>query len=104
MAGNWKMNLSRESGLALAGQVSEHVDGRADLDVVVFPPFVYLDVLARALSGSQVAVGAQNCSQERSGAFTGEVSAAQIADVGARFVIVGHSERRRLFGETDELV
>jgi triosephosphate isomerase len=72
--------------------------------VAVFPPFVYLDEVARALAGSNVRVGAQNCCDEPEGAFTGEVSAAMLRDVGAELVILGHSERRHVYGESDELV
>ena len=104
LAGNWKMNLERKSALGLVAALRERVGARHDLDVAVFPPFVYLDEIARALAGSRIQVGAQNCCDERSGAFTGEISAAMLVDVGASSVILGHSERRHLYGESDELV
>jgi triosephosphate isomerase len=104
LAGNWKMNLARRSALELALAVREHLGRSAEVDVAVAPPFVYVDEVARALLGSPVLVGGQNCCDEEQGAFTGEVSAAMLADVGARFVILGHSERRHLYGEGDELV
>ena len=104
IAGNWKMNLERKSALGLVAAVRDRVASREDIDVAVFPPFVYLDEVARALAGSPVRVGAQNCCDEASGAFTGEVSAAMILDVGADMVILGHSERRHVYGESDELV
>ncbi|MBI5363023.1 MAG: triose-phosphate isomerase [Planctomycetes bacterium] len=104
IAGNWKMNLERKSALDLVARIKEHVGARDDVDVAVFPPFVYVDEVARALRGSKIAVGAQNCCDEPHGAFTGEISAAQLADVGATLVILGHSERRHVYGEGNELV
>lgn len=104
IAGNWKMNLDRRSAVDLAHAVRAVADRRSDVDVAVFPPFVYLDELARTLAGSRVRLGAQNMCAEDSGAFTGEVSAAMLKDVGCELVILGHSERRHLFGESDELV
>lgn len=104
LCGNWKMNLERKSALGLAARIREHAGARADIDVGIAPPFVYVDEIARAVAGSQIRVGAQNCCDEPHGAFTGEVSAAQLVDVGARFVILGHSERRHVYGEGDELV
>jgi len=104
VAGNWKMNLERKSALGLVAELRERAGSRSDVDVAVFPPFVYLDLVVRALAGSNIAVGAQNCCDKASGAFTGEVSAAMLADVGARSVILGHSERRHVYGESDELV
>src|SRR6185295_6707530 len=103
-AGNWKMNLERKSALALVARLHECAGARTDVDVAVFPPFVYLEEVARMLSGSRIAVGAQNCCEQPAGAFTGEISATMLADVGARAVIVGHSERRHVYGERDELV
>ncbi len=104
VAGNWKMNLDRRAAKALADAVREAVGERRDVDVALFPAFVYVEEIARALAGSPVRAGAQNCSDRRGGAFTGEVSPWMLADVGAELVIVGHSERRHLFGETSEWV
>lgn len=104
IAGNWKMNLERKSALGLAAQVREHAGERHDVDVGLFPPFVYIEEIARAVRGSRIVVGGQNCCDEANGAFTGEVSAAQLVDVGATHVILGHSERRLIYGEGDELV
>jgi triosephosphate isomerase len=104
IAGNWKMNLDRKGAVELASTLRERCGSRTDLDVAVFPPFVYVPDVARALAGSAIRVGGQNCCDEPSGAFTGEVSAAMLADVGATMVILGHSERRHVYGETDELV
>jgi len=104
LAGNWKMNLNRRAALDLVGALRQAVGDRRDVDVAVFPPFVYIDEVARALAGSPIRVGAQNCCDEESGAFTGEVSVAMLRDVGATCVVLGHSERRHLYGEGDELV
>jgi triosephosphate isomerase len=104
VAGNWKMNLDRASALELVATLRERFGQRTDLDAAVFPPFVYLGEVVRALEGSPIRVGAQNCCDQTAGAFTGEVSAKMIADVGATLVILGHSERRHVYGESDELV
>ena len=104
LAGTWKMNLDRRAALALVDALKTRAGDRTDVDVAVFPPFVYVDEVARALSGSRVKVGAQNCCDEVEGAYTGEVSARMLVDVGATSVILGHSERRHVYGETDELV
>src|SRR5206468_936340 len=104
VAGNWKMNLERRSALALCAVLREQRGAERGLRVAVAPPFVYLAEVAQALSGSAIQVGAQDVCERVSGAFTGEVSAAMLKDVGARFSIVGHSERRHVYGEGDELV
>jgi triosephosphate isomerase len=104
VAGNWKMNLDRASALALCAVLHEQRGSRDGARVAVAPPFVYLADVARALEGSAIQVGAQDVCERVSGAFTGEVSAAMLKDVGARFAIVGHSERRHVYGERDELV
>ena len=104
LAGNWKMNLDRKSGLELVGALRDALEGVSDRDVAVFPPFVYIDEIARACAGSNVRVGAQNMCDEASGAFTGEVSGAMLKDVGAEIVVLGHSERRHIYGESDELI
>jgi triosephosphate isomerase len=103
LAGNWKMNLDRKAGVELVRALRDGVAGVRDRDVAVFPPFVYLDEIVRAAAGSNLIVGAQNLCDEKNGAFTGEVSAEMLRDVGATHVLVGHSERRHLFGEGDEL-
>ena len=104
LAGNWKMNLHRREALDLVGALRQHLGARTDVEVAVFPPFVYVDEIARALAGSPIKVGAQNCCDEESGAFTGEVSVSQLRDVGADLVVLGHSERRHIYGENDELI
>ena len=103
VAGNWKMNLDRRSAAALCGALREQRGNERGVRIGVAPPFVYLAEVARALEGSSILAGAQDVCERESGAFTGEVSAAMLVDVGARFAIVGHSERRHVYGEGDEL-
>jgi triosephosphate isomerase len=107
VAGNWKMHGSRASSRALlekilAGLGKATAQGRATS--VVCPPFPYLAQVSEQLRGSAVAWGAQNVSEHAQGAYTGEVSAAMLAELGCRYVIVGHSERRQLYGESDAQV
>jgi len=104
IAGNWKMNLDRRGALRLVAALAEGLAGDERCDVAVCPPFVYIDEVARALAGSKIRVGGQNLCDQPEGAFTGEISARMLRDVGAELAIVGHSERRHLFGESDELV
>ncbi len=107
VAGNWKMNLDYTAGLSLFSEIMTMVNDEilGDQEVVVCPPFIHLHSLTQ-LAGqtSRTRIGAQNCHQAASGAFTGEVSAAMIKSTGAQFVIIGHSERRQYFGETDALL
>jgi triosephosphate isomerase len=98
------MNLDRRSASDLVKAIRSSADRRADVDVAVFPPFVYLDEMARALAGSRVRLGAQNMCEAESGAFTGEISASMLKDVGCELVVLGHSERRHVFGETDAMI
>ena len=106
VAGNWKLNTDSHSSVALAKAVAA---GSADLagdrvSVAVIPPFVYLQAVAKAVSSSAVAVGAQDVYFEPKGAFTGEISPAMLKDVGCTYVLCGHSERRHVIRESDELV
>ncbi|MBI3371821.1 MAG: triose-phosphate isomerase [Betaproteobacteria bacterium] len=104
VAGNWKMHGSRAANEALLAAVIAGVRELADVECVVCPPFPYLSQTAGLLAGSRVAWGAQNVSEYASGAYTGEVSAAMLLEFGCRYAIVGHSERRASFGETDAQV
>jgi triosephosphate isomerase len=103
VAGNWKMHGSRESIRALLDAIVAGA-GAAAAHCAVCPPFPYLAQVAERLRGTAVALGAQNASEHASGAYTGEVSVAMLAEFGCRYVIVGHSERRQLYGETDAQV
>lgn len=102
--GNWKLHNSIAESLALATEVRNGVSTLRNADVVVAPSFTALHAVAKRLEDGAVAVAAQNCHFEDKGAFTGEVSAPQLADVGCKYVILGHSERRQLFGELDAAV
>jgi triosephosphate isomerase len=104
VAGNWKMFTSAASARDLAAGVAKGVASQSSVRVAVCPPFPYLSLVAKALRGSSVALGAQNCYQEKEGAFTGEVSPAMLLDVGCRWVILGHSERRHVLGESDSFI
>jgi triosephosphate isomerase len=103
IAGNWKMHGSRAENAALVEAIVQKLPSKG-AEVWVCPPFTYLADVSRALAGSQISLGAQNVCAEAQGAFTGEVSAAMLRDVGCAGVIVGHSERRAIYGESDELV
>ena len=104
VAGNWKMHGNRASNRALLEKILAGVGKTAALQCAVCPPFPYLAQVAEQLSGSPVALGAQNVSEHAQGAYTGEVSAAMLLDLGCKYAIVGHSERRHLYGETDAQV
>ncbi len=104
VAGNWKMNGSRATINALMDGVVTGAAGVNGADIAVCPPFVYLQQVHAQLAKSQVALGAQNVSHESPGAFTGEIAADMLKDFGCAYVIVGHSERRALYGESDGLV
>jgi triosephosphate isomerase len=104
IAGNWKMNLDLAGAAALATSLVRQIGSAAAVDLAAAPPFVYLSAVGEALRGSRIALAAQNMFYEDNGAFTGEVSGAMLKDVGCSHVILGHSERRHVIGETDEVV
>jgi triosephosphate isomerase len=101
IAGNWKMNLDRAGCVALAQQVAKAAANVGDVELACIPPFVYIDAVAQVLKGSKVGWGAQDVYQQGNGAFTGEVSIAMLKDLGCQYVVLGHSERRHVLGETD---
>jgi len=104
IAGNWKMNTSHAEAVALAEAMVAEIGSVEAADLAVCPPLVYLSAVGEALRGSRIHLGAQNMFYEDNGAFTGETSAAMLKDLGCRFVILGHSERRHVIGEGDELI
>ncbi len=104
IAGNWKMNKTSADGVTLVRDIVAAVGKQSDVDVVVCPPFTALESVGKTLEGSNVKLGAQNMHHEASGAFTGEVSAAMLRAIFATHVILGHSERRSYFGESDEFI
>lgn len=104
VAGNWKMNGNRASIQALLESIRAGFSREWESRFLVCGPFPYLDLISRLLQDSAIAVGAQNLSEFRAGAYTGEVSGEMLADAGCRYVIIGHSERRALFGETSQQV
>jgi triosephosphate isomerase len=101
IAGNWKMNQGTQAGRELARAIAARVADAPNADLVVSPPFTLLAAVASDLAGSGVEVAGQNMHEKDSGAFTGEISAEMLKDAGCRWVILGHSERRQYFGETD---
>ncbi len=104
IAGNWKMNMLRDSSLALVKGLIELLPASDQVEVAVCPPSVYLSDVAQALKGTRIGLGAQNMYHEKEGAFTGELSGGMLKDIGCSHVILGHSERRQFFGETDKSV
>lgn len=102
IAGNWKMNTDRRRAVQLASDVVEACQSSSSVDIAVCPPFVNLDAVFGSVHGTDIKLGAQNMSFEDSGAFTGEVSASMLLAVGCHYVILGHSERRQYFAESDE--
>jgi len=104
IAGNWKMNLTLAASLELAENLKKAATDVSNVDIAVCPPSVYIERVAAVLKGSNIGVGAQNVYFEKEGAFTGEISAGMLKDIGCQYVILGHSERRNILGESSELV
>lgn len=104
IAGNWKLHKTVAEALDLVAALKSGLAGMQDIDIVVAPPFTALCAVAEALIGSNILLAAQNCYPAANGAFTGEISPLLLRDIGCRHVIVGHSERRSLFGETDDFI
>jgi triosephosphate isomerase len=104
LAGNWKMHCTRAEATALASGLAERVGAVATREVLIAPPYTALQAAAEAIAGSRILLAAQSVHWEPKGAFTGEVSVAMLRDAGCTHVIIGHSERRQYFAETDETV
>lgn len=107
IAGNWKMNGLKQTGWELTNELLEKFespDEKLGFEMIIFPPLTILSELTAQLEGSQIKTGAQNCSDKLEGAYTGEISPIMLKDVGAEFVILGHSERRAYYGETNEMI
>ena len=103
VAGNWKMNTTLQEGVALAKEVNEALkDSTPKCDVIIAVPFTHLASINAVIDQSKLGLGAENCADHKSGAYTGEVSAPMVASTGATYVILGHSERRQYYGETSE--
>ncbi len=105
VAGNWKMNLNLQEGVALATELKDALAAeKPNCDVIICTPFIHLATVAGITEGTVIGLGAENCADKVSGAYTGEVSAAQVKSTGAQYVILGHSERRAYYGETAEIL
>jgi len=104
IAGNWKMNTSHAGAIELASELVSQIGSVEAVDLAVCPPLVHLAAVSQALAGSRIALGAQNMFYEDNGAYTGETSAQMLTEAGCRYVILGHSERRHVIGETDEMI
>jgi triosephosphate isomerase (TIM) len=103
IAGNWKMNLSKAEAVALASGLAAKAGTFGNVEVAVIPAFVHVDAVGAAVKNTAVGLGAQDAYFEKNGAFTGEVSTAMLVDLGVKYVLVGHSERRHVLGENDAL-
>ncbi len=104
IAGNWKMNPGVNAGIALVRELKNSLSEYKDLEIVIIPPFTHLYPVKKEIYGTNIKLGAQNMHWEEKGAFTGEISPLMLKEIGCSYVIIGHSERRKYFGETDEIV
>ena len=104
IAGNWKMNKTVKEAIELVGGLKNQLKDFRDVDIVICPPFTGLAEVAKIIKGTNIQLGAQDLHQEDSGAYTGEISPVMLKELGCRYVIIGHSERRLYFGETNESV
>ncbi len=105
VAGNWKMNKNLQEGLELAKELDATLAGKEiKCDVVICTPYIHLASVAGAVNTAVIGIGAENCADHESGAYTGEISASMVASTGAKYVILGHSERRAYYGETSEML
>lgn len=104
VAGNWKMNTNSEYGLSLTRQIIENTKEIMDVEIIISPPFLSIPSLHKILDKTEIRLCAQNCSNEKNGAFTGEISASMLRDSGVSHVIIGHSERRENLAESDEII
>jgi len=104
IAGNWKMNLNAADGVDLASDIVSHAGKQSNVNVCVCPPFTSIESVSKVVEGSSVNLGAQNMHHEASGAYTGEISAMMLRHFFATYVILGHSERREYFEESDEFI
>ena len=104
IAGNWKMNFTPSEATAFINEIKPMVEGKTNCDIIFCAPFVTIGAAMEAAKGSNIKIGAQNVHFEEKGAFTGEISAKMLKEIGVEYVIIGHSERRQYFGETDTTV
>lgn len=104
IAGNWKMNLDLDEAVSLVNAIADSISDLPEVDVLVAPPFTAISVVKQAIGNSKILLGAQNMHWEMSGAFTGEISGRMLQEIGCTHIILGHSERRMLFGETSEVI
>ena len=104
IAGNWKMNFTPAQATAFIEEIKPMVAGKDNCDIIFCAPYVTIDAAQKAAAGSNIKIGAENVHFAKSGAYTGEVSAEMLTAIGVEYVIIGHSERRQYFGETDETV
>jgi len=104
VAGNWKMNTLREEAVTLIDGILREAGNFGDIDVVLFPPYLFLEMAVQMCRKSSIRIGAQNAFYEEQGAYTGEISPFMLRDIGCEYVILGHSERRRYFGETNAII